>query len=438
MLFTIGATYAELGQLEPAEELLRKSLAIGSDDELVLAARRSQLAFVLIQRGQHAEAAALLAQALAELEQSGTNVAAEHVSALEREAELLIATNRLAEAEQSLVRAHALAQASGSEFELAKVLTTLGDLSYGRRDFARAEELHRGALELALRLYPDAHPRIAATRNSLASDLFDQGQIDPAEEQWTQALEIFERVLDPAHPDLAAVVGNLALVYARRRDFERAEPMFERALELRRAALGPVHPRVSATLSRYSDMLLAKGDLERAEQTAREAIDVRRRAGETDAGLAKDLFSLAIVLRQRQRAGEAVPLMEEALRLQRQLLEGEHPDLAQTLTLLGSVRLDLGETREAEPLLRDALAIRRAKLPGNWLTANTASVLGGCLVALERFDEAEALLVESLPAIEAALGPRDFRSRDARERLAELDERTARAELALSLRERGE
>jgi hypothetical protein len=74
-------------------------------------------------------------------------------------------------------------------------------------------------------------------------------------------------------------------------------------------------------------------------------------------------------------------------------------------------------------MLRRALQIRVARLPGHWLTANTRSVLGGCLAALGEFEEAEPLLRDSLEGIEQALGPEDFRVHEARERLAELYER---------------
>ena len=45
---------------------------------------------------------------------------------------------------------------------------------------------------------------------------------------------------------------------------------------------------------------------------------------------------------------------------------------------------------------------RRA--PSRWLTANSASALGACLVKLQRYDEAEPLLLKSYQTISAVRG----------------------------------
>jgi hypothetical protein len=47
---------------------------------------------------------------------------------------------------------------------------------------------------------------------------------------------------------------------------------------------------------------------------------------------------------------------------------------------------------EAEPLLRECLAIREKEQPDDWKTFNTRSMLGGALVAQKKFAEAEPLL----------------------------------------------
>jgi tetratricopeptide (TPR) repeat protein len=154
-----------------------------------------------------------------------------------------------------------------------------------------------------------------------------------------------------------------------------------------------------------------------------QAIAIRRKAGEgkeRDRALAGDLIGLAAAERRRGRLDEALAAALDALALQRAVLEAQHPDLAQALTLAGSLHVDRGAPEKAEPLLREALSIRQTKLPGNWLTYNTQSVLGGCLCALGRKDEAEPLLTESQAALEKALGPEDYRVREARARVEKL------------------
>ena len=85
--------------------------------------------------------------------------------------------------------------------------------------------------------------------------------------------------------------------------------------------------------------------------------------------------------------------------------------------------LEKEEPGSAEPVLRECLEIRREALPeGHWLAANTESILGGCLTALERYAEAEPLLLESYPVIKAARGESHQRTLEAGQRVVDLYE----------------
>ena len=62
---------------------------------------------------------------------------------------------------------------------------------------------------------------------------------------------------------------------------------------------------------------------------------------------------------------------------------------------LGFVLTASGRASEAEPLLREALAIREQELPpGDRLTAKTQLRLGQCVAGLGRLKEGEALMLE--------------------------------------------
>ena len=70
-----------------------------------------------------------------------------------------------------------------------------------------------------------------------------------------------------------------------------------------------------------------------------------------------------------------------------------------------------------------ALDIReRRKPPGHWKTAKTQSILGAALTGLERFEEAERLLLDSQPRIEMDRGNRHRRNREAIQRIINLYE----------------
>jgi serine/threonine-protein kinase len=91
---------------------------------------------------------------------------------------------------------------------------------------------------------------------------------------------------------------------------------------------------------------------------------------------------------------------------------------ASTLVGLGDGLVTLGRAREAEPLLREALASRAAVLPaGHWQIAEAQSALGACLSALGRVDEAAPLLEGALPVLARRGGPADPHTAEAVRRL---------------------
>ena len=84
--------------------------------------------------------------------------------------------------------------------------------------------------------------------------------------------------------------------------------------------------------------------------------------------------------------------------------------------------------------MREPYELRREKLPpAAWMTANSASPLGECLLALERYDEAEPLLINSYAALRSSLGDSNPRTREAQQRLIRFYEATGRAEQAQAL-----
>jgi hypothetical protein len=64
------------------------------------------------------------------------------------------------------------------------------------------------------------------------------------------------------------------------------------------------------------------------------------------------------------------------------------------LVQLGSAHLEKKQWAEAEPLLRECLAIRARQEPGDWKTFSTQSMLGEALLGQKKVAEAEPLLLK--------------------------------------------
>jgi tetratricopeptide (TPR) repeat protein len=88
---------------------------------------------------------------------------------------------------------------------------------------------------------------------------------------------------------------------------------------------------------------------------------------------------------------------------------------------LGRVQLARKDPASAEPLLRQALQIRRrAFSESDWRIATARSLLGEALTSLGRYDEAERLLLEAKAALKDGPGPAGREARSTAERLSAL------------------
>ena len=95
---------------------------------------------------------------------------------------------------------------------------------------------------------------------------------------------------------------------------------------------------------------------------------------------------------------------------------------------------------EAEPLLRECLDVRQKKLPDDWLTFNTQSLLGGSLFAQKKYAEAEPLLLAGYQGMKAReekiAGDSKVRVKEALHRLVQLYDETGRANRATECKQK--
>ena len=111
------------------------------------------------------------------------------------------------------------------------------------------------------------------------------------------------------------------------------------------------------------------------------------------------------------RAGkskEAVTLANDILAKERRQLPKESPQLAGRLAEITFSLLQANAFPEAEPLLRECLAICEKTESEAWTTFNAKSMLGAALLAQKKYAEAEPLLLagyEGLKEREAMIPP---------------------------------
>ena len=271
---------------------------------------------------------------------------------------------------------------------LAEILNDQAMVLENRGGIQTAEILMRQALAMKRRLIADEHPSIARSLNNLAANLAAQGKYLEAESLYRDALDLRIRIHGRDSIEVARSLNNLGTVFQNTGNLEAAGQLIEQSLELRKILSGPESVQVGSALNNRAFQRQLEGDFDAAIADYREAYSIlTKHYGFDHVNVAKLSRNLATALQEK------------------------------------------GELEEAKVLAERALAILQKNLV-NWQVADAESVLGGCLMSLGQYEEAERLLRQSYPVIEATRGANARQTREAQARLEALERAKAAAALS--------
>ena len=156
-------------------------------------------------------------------------------------------------------------------------------------------------------------------------------------------------------------------------------------------------PEVQATLMNTVGLVYrGLGLYEEAGVLIEKSLIIRRELhGGEHVEVAKSLNDLGWIYIEKQKPAEAEPLLREALDMRRRLL-GDHPDVAQSMNFLGFALFDKGDDDTAERLFRESLAMRRRFLGEHMDVAQSLNNLGLTLHDKGDYDGAEPLFEEAI------------------------------------------
>jgi serine/threonine protein kinase len=363
-------------------------------------------------------------------------------------------------------------------------LLTQNDLALAYRDagrWNRAIPLFERTLEVETARLGADHPRTLLTQNNLALTYRDSGQVDRAIALFEPTLAARTAKLGADHPDTLLTQQNLAMAYREAGRWDQAIALFERTLAAQTARLGPDHPFTLLTQNNLAPAYLAVGQVDRAialleqtlaSRTAKLGADhpstlssqnnlavAYQAAGRLDQAIA--LFERTLAARVAKHGADhprtlttkhdlanayetqgdsvrAESMLHDILATRKKILGVEHPDVGHTLSALGQSLLKQRKWAEAEPPLREGLAVLKAKLPDDWSRFDVESQLGGSLLGQAKYAEAEPLLLagyEGLKAREAQIpAPSKSRLIEAGARVIRLYEDWGKAEKATEWR----
>ncbi|MEM7505036.1 MAG: serine/threonine-protein kinase, partial [Pseudomonadota bacterium] len=261
------------------------------------------------------------------------------------------------------------------DLKLAVILNDQADSLKQRGGITTAEIIFREALDMKRRLLNDEHPSVIRGMNNLADVLWSQGKYEEAEAIYLETIDLRIRVHGRESLETARTLNNLGIVYQNTGDLDAAERLSQESLDIRRRLLGPDSDEVGRALNNRAFLQYLLGNLSAAEADYREALRIfQDRYGSDDGRVARVLRNLAPVL------------------------------------------LAKGDREGALNAAESALAILQKGFK-HWQIADVESVLGECLMALGRFDQAEELINRSYPVIEAQKGPDARQTKEALARI---------------------
>ena len=300
---------------------------------------------------------------------------------------------------------------------LGNALRAEGNLDEAIPAFRRAIELEPKSLSAyyslayALEAQKDPGGAIAAYRQALEALGTDDAarqnlQIQLASKYESQgnmpeAIRLLELVRDqhrgtfgPKHASALSSMNNLAVAYWKNKQLDRSIPLFEVTVRLRRIHF-PNDLETRTSIGNLAVNYRDAGRLKEAIPLLEEVLDwVRTQPAPVASQYAWVTRALAETYEHDQQFAKAEPLHREALQKAQDQFGISDPRTAGPLAMLGLNLLMQQNYADAEPLLRECLALREESEPDAWTLFNTKSMLGGCLLGEKKYAEAETLLLE--------------------------------------------
>jgi eukaryotic-like serine/threonine-protein kinase len=246
-------------------------------------------------------------------------------------------------------------------------------------------------------------PDVEAEIRYALGEAFDSLDLYPeAAAQWQKTLEIRGRLMGQEHPETILAAARLALAY------ERIPERRSEALTLARDTVAAVRRSPSPwslgsawALGGLAYILNGQGHPAEALPHAHEAIEILNKIGHgADLSASENMWTVAHATEQLGRLDEAARLYDEGLAFCQRTQSTNHPMTAAFLRGQAILWQKRGQPEKAVPLLEQALSLQRSTLPPDHLWIAVAEyLLAQSFEQLKRPEEAAARFAETVPKL---------------------------------------
>ncbi len=278
----------------------------------------------------------------------------------------------------------------------------LGQYFFRQREFDKAMVEFEATLAVWRELGGDDHPLAINAIDIMSNTRREQGRPAEALALAERALAAYRRVWGEDHVVTAGAYSTLGLALQASGRFDDGLAAQDKALEVYRRVHGPDHIYVAGHIGTIAVTLVNAGRLDQAAVRVKEAIAIAAAQGQDTTDVITYRGLLGTILTRSKKYDDAIAELERALASARKTLAADAPQLADTMTRLGTALQRKGSAGRAVTVLEQALAIRKAGGAGPWELSWTKLELARALWDAGERSRARTLGQESRAEAEAA------------------------------------
>ncbi|TAF30392.1 MAG: CHAT domain-containing protein, partial [Cytophagales bacterium] len=234
-----------------------------------------------------------------------------------------------------------------TSYEHSETIHALGDLYRDMGLYVKSENYYKEHFQLIKELFGEKHPEYARSILNLGGLYSILGNRKQAEQLYKQAMAILKVTSGEKTIDYSMLMNHLAIIYMANRDYAAAEQFYKQSLEVIKNLSGVQSYEYAYTHKNLADLYLQMGLYSKAEKMYLESIARLKSQGNNyiSAFDAENLASLYLSIRQYEKAKG---LLEEVLKISKEIRGEKHPWYNKALSNIGSMYAQMGNYEAAE------------------------------------------------------------------------------------------
>jgi CHAT domain-containing protein/Tfp pilus assembly protein PilF len=203
---------------------------------------------------------------------------------------------------------------SESKNYLAKIYMNIGD-------YSKAEEYHKQALEIRLKIV-SRFKNTPEGLNNLADIHYELGNKKEAIKLYEKTLDSWKKIGQKKSSGYAIALNKLGELYYELGDFSKSEKYYNQALEIRQLIFdSDTSPPIAQSMNNLALLFHRKHEYAKAEEYYNQALNIWKNVfGEKNISLAITLNNLAVLYAKTDRADKAIKLVKDVITIEDELI----------------------------------------------------------------------------------------------------------------------